>query len=87
MHHGRFRNGCSSHSTHLNNEIAAFEDRKDNGCLLDDREVLAQAKIWSVIREEQAHDQTIGEFTRGKWWMTYGLLGETGSVEFSCAES
>ena len=57
-----------------------------SGCLLGDHEVLARAKIWSVIREEQAHDQTIGEFTRGKWRMTYGLLGERGSVEFSCAE-
>lgn len=55
-------------------------------CFFDDHEVLAQAKIWSVVREEQSHDQTIGEFTRGKLLMTYGLSGETGSVEFSCAE-
>ena len=55
----------------------------ENGCFLGDHEVLPQAKIWSVLRDEQANDQTIGECSRGRWLMTYGFLGETGSAEFS----
>ena len=52
------------------------EDRKDNGCFLDDHEVLKQAKVWAVIGDERENDQTSGKFSHGSWWMTYGLLGE-----------
>ena len=57
----------------------------DNGCFLDDHEVLKQARVWAEIGAEQANDQTSGKFSHGRWWMTYGLLGETGNTEFSRA--
>lgn len=65
----------------------ANKDSKENVYFLDDHEVLLQATAWAVIGAERANDQTIGEFSGGRWLMTYGLLGETGSVEFSRAES
>ena len=52
----------------------SVEDRQDNVCLLDDHEALVQAKIWSVIREEQAHDQAIGEFSCAEWFSHCGCV-------------
>ena len=37
------------------------EDRKDNGCFLDDHEVLGRGKVWVVIGDERANDQMWGK--------------------------
>ena len=57
------------------------EDRKDNGCFLFDPEVLLQPSALVLMGAERSNDQTTEKFRQGRWWMTYGSSGESGSTE------
>lgn len=61
------------------------EDREDNGCFFDDQEVLVQTKVWAVIGDERANDQTNVKFSHGRWWMTYVFKVARGCPELGCA--